>query len=311
MTGTFFIIAACFTWALDTLIRYPLLERGYSTLQIVLIEHLTLVLITAPLLIRYRKHYFRLSTKSFASLFFIGGVGSAIGTLAFTQAFQYLNPTVVILLQKLQPIVAILLAYWLLKENIQSHFIRWAGVILLGSFIMMWPDIRLLNTGNLHYSPDQNEFLKGYGYTLIAVFAWGSSTVCGKYLSMQALPANAILSGRFFSGLIVLILFAFSAPESLQSIQTADLSLTVVMALLSGLIGMWLYYQGLKTLPAQMATLAELTFPVFAAAINWVFLDMSLSLYQVAGATLLIAGNIGLRMVEEARTRQSVQQQTA
>ncbi|ADZ93047.1 DMT family transporter [Marinomonas mediterranea] len=311
MAGTFFIMAACFTWALDTLIRYPLLEQGYSTLQIVLIEHIALVLITAPLLIRYRRHYLQLSKKSFASLFFIGGIGSAVGTLAFTQAFQYLNPTVVILLQKLQPIVAILLAYWLLKEHIQTHFLRWAGVILLGSFVMIWPDIQTLNSSNLHYSPDQAEFLKGYGYTLLAVFAWGASTVCGKYLSMQALPANAIMSGRFFMGFVVLALMTLTSPDAIQSMQTSDLSLTVVMALLSGLIGMWLYYQGLKTLPAQMATLAELTFPVFAAAINWVFLDMSLSLYQVAGATLLIAGNIGLRMVEEAKSRQSVQQQAA
>jgi len=298
MAGTFFIMIACFTWALDTLIRYPLLGAGYSTLQIVLIEHLTLVLFVAPMLWRYRHVYRHMSISGFSCLFFIGGIGSAMGTLAFTEAFHYLNPTVVILLQKLQPIVAILLAYWLLKERIEGQFVRWAAVILLGSFVMMWPDLRQLGDAQWHYSSDTSSIMKGYGYTLIAVIAWGAATVCGKYLSHQHMPANAIMSGRFVAGLLVLLPMALAQSDSLTPMTSVDLSLAIVMALLSGFIGMWFYYQGLKTVPAQLATLAELSFPVFAAAINWFFLDMGLTGYQIIGGLMLILGNIGLRMKE-------------
>ncbi|MBH0006611.1 DMT family transporter [Psychrobacter sp. SWN149] len=296
MAGTFFIMIACFTWALDTLIRYPLLGAGYSTLQIVLIEHLTLVLFVSPMLWRYRHVYRHMSISGFLSLFFIGGIGSAIGTLAFTEAFHYLNPTVVILLQKLQPIVAILLAYWLLKEHVEGRFLQWAAVILLGSFVMMWPDLRTLGNAQWHYSSDTISLFKGYGYTLIAVIAWGAATVCGKYLSHQNIPANAIMSGRFVAGLLVLLPMALVQSDGLSMMTPVDLSLVVVMALLSGFIGMWFYYQGLKTIPAQLATLAELSFPVFAAVINWVFLDMGLTGYQIIGGLMLILGNIGLRM---------------
>jgi drug/metabolite transporter (DMT)-like permease len=298
MAGTLFIMIACFTWALDTLIRYPLLGAGYSTLQIVLIEHLTLVLFVSPMLWRYRHAYRQMSRNSLLCLFFIGGVGSAVGTLAFTEAFQYLNPTVVILLQKLQPIVAILLAYWFLKERIEGQFVRWAMVILFGSFVMMWPDLRKLGEAQWHYSNDSMSILKGYGYTLIAVSAWGAATVCGKYLSHQNVPANAIMSGRFVTGLLVLLPLAMVQTGSLTSMKPVDLSLVVAMALLSGFIGMWFYYQGLKTVPAQLATLAELSFPVFAAAINWYFLDLDLTHYQIVGGLLLIFGNIGLRFKE-------------
>lgn len=296
MAGTFFIMIACFTWALDTLIRYPLLGAGYSTLQIVLIEHLTLVLFVSPMLWHYRHVYRHMSISGFSSLFFIGGIGSAIGTLAFTEAFHYLNPTVVILLQKLQPIVAILLAYWVLKERIEGRFLQWAAVILLGSFVMMWPDLRALSNAQWHYSSDTLSLFKGYGYTLIAVMAWGAATVCGKYLSHQNIPANAIMSGRFFAGLLVLLPMALAQSDSLFIMTPMDLSLVVIMALLSGFIGMWFYYQGLKTIHAQLATLAELSFPVFAAVINWVFLDMGLTGYQIIGGMMLILGNIGLRI---------------
>lgn len=305
MAGTFFILIACFTWALDTLIRYPLLSAGYSTLQIVLIEHLTLVLLVSPMLWHYRHVYRHMSLSGFLSLFFIGGIGSAIGTLAFTEAFHYLNPTVVILLQKLQPIVAILLAYWLLKERIEGRFLQWAAVILLGSFVMMWPDLRILSNAQWHYSSDTISLFKGYGYTLIAVMAWGAATVCGKYLSHQNIPANAIMSGRFLAGLLVLLPMALAQSDSLSIMTPVDLSLVVVMALLSGFIGMWFYYQGLKTIPAQLATLAELSFPVFAAVINWVFLDMGLTGYQIIGGMMLILGNIGLRTKQLRRNELS------
>ncbi|WP_191601519.1 DMT family transporter [Marinomonas algicola] len=298
MAGTLFIMIACFTWALDTLIRYPLLSAGYSAVQIVFIEHLTLVLCVSPLLWRYRQTYRNMTKTALACLFFIGGVGSAVGTLAFTEAFSYLNPTVVILLQKLQPLVAILLAYHFLKERIESHFIQWATVILVGSFIMMWPDLATLGDAQWHYSSDQTAIIKGYSYTLIAVFSWGAATVCGKYLSYKNVPENAILSGRFLSGLMVLLPIALLITPSLKAMPITDIGLVVVMALLSGLIGMWFYYKGLNQVRAQTATLVELSFPVFAAGINWVFLDMSLSTYQIVGACLLICGNIGLRMKE-------------
>lgn len=306
MAGTFFIMVACFTWALDTLIRYPLLNAGYSTLQIVLIEHLVLVLVTAPLLWRYRSEFQAMSKTSHGCLFFIGGVGSALGTLAFTQAFAYLNPTVVILLQKLQPIVAIILAYLFLKEKIQANFVQWACVILLGSLVMMWPDLLTLRGAQWHYASDSASLIKGYGYTLVAVFAWGAATVCGKYLSLQNVSANAIMSGRFMTGLLVLLPLALFDTSSVSAMPFHDLGLAVLMALLSGLIGMWFYYRGLRTVPAQMATLAELSFPVFAAAINWLVLDMGLTSYQIIGGLMLILGNIGLRL-KEIKTSQAAE----
>ncbi|MFM2485386.1 DMT family transporter [Celerinatantimonas yamalensis] len=298
MAGIVFIMIACLTWALDTLIRYPLLGQGFSTLQIVLFEHLTLVLVTSPLLWRYRHHFMQMNSTQSAALFFIGGVGSALGTLAFTQAFHYLNPTIVILLQKLQPLVAILLASWWLKERIHGYFIRWAGLILLGSLVMIWPDVRHLAQANWYYANSTPDIIKGYSYTLLAVLAWGVATVCGKYLASEKMPANAIMSGRFATGLMVLLPLALLYPASVQPMATLSLGKLVMMALLSGLLGMWLYYQGLKRIPAQLATLAEQTFPVFAAIINWLFLGMSLSSYQIAGALLLVLGNIGLRFKE-------------
>ncbi|SHO56952.1 DMT family transporter [Vibrio quintilis] len=304
MAGTLLIMVACLTWAIDTLIRYPLLGAGYTTLQVVFTEHLILTVLMLPFGWRYRHHFRQLSWRMTLCMLFIGGVGSALGTLAFTEAFHYLNPTLVILLQKLQPVIAILLACFVLKERIQSSFLLWACVLIAGSLIMMWSDILSLAQNNLHATRQGSDIIKGYLYALGAVVAWGGATVCGKYLSQQACPPNAILFGRFFSGFCVLALFVSLQPSAIKPMEMGDWESVAIMACLSGLAGMWFYYQGLRYIPARRATLVELTFPVFAAAVNWLFLGQTLSFYQIVGGVVLLAGNLGLQLRETKKVIQ-------
>jgi drug/metabolite transporter (DMT)-like permease len=56
---------------------------------------------------------------------------------------------------------------------------------------------------------------------------------------------------------------------------------------------MLLYYRGLVTTPAPVATFAELAFPATALIVNYVFLDATISAGQFAGLVVLY-GTIGL-----------------
>lgn len=64
------------------------------------------------------------------------------------------------------------------------------------------------------------------------------------------------------------------------------------MALLAGLLGMAFYYRGLQRLPAHIATLCELFFPVAAVAINWWWLEQHIGLHHAAGAVALTAAAV-------------------
>ena len=121
MSGILFICIACFVWSLDTLIRYPLLGRGFSADQIIFFEHLFLSLLFIPSIIKLVKKLLGSKKDILMSFFIVGGVGSALSTLAFTKAFGLINPSLVILLQKLQPVVAITLSAVFLKEKINSR----------------------------------------------------------------------------------------------------------------------------------------------------------------------------------------------
>lgn len=297
MLGLIFILLACTTWALDTLIRYPLLGK-LSAHSIVLFEHLFLTLVFAPLLWSYRKRVGELKLAVIFYFLVIGAMGSALATLAFTEAFRLISPSMVILLQKLQPIVAILLARMVLKERVSRAFIGWAILCLIGAILIGHRDIVPgLKEFDLTPSMLWGRESLGYVLTLVAVVSWGASTVFGKKLSLSGFSEKEIMAGRFLTGLIVLIPFYHLSENNVHAFMNVDIwSKLVGMAALSGLIGMALYYQGLKRLTARQCTLAELFFPLSAVVVNWIFLGIELDPIQLLGGGLLLLSSTVIQL---------------
>ncbi|MBI2518829.1 MAG: DMT family transporter [Bdellovibrio sp.] len=297
MAGIGFIILASLCWALDGPIRYPLLQSGVSASRIVFTEHLFLTLLFLPIFVRQKSHgllkFKRLRPGEWAAFLAVGAFGSALATLAFTRAFLYLNPTHVILLQKLQPVVAIFLANLFLKERLDKHFAIWAMVCLSGGLIIGHREIvqgvqELFHTGHVLSSLDA---YKGIGLALVAVLGWGGATVFGKKLSAQGFSTAEIMAGRYLAGFVVLL------PLPLAGLMEVDAQPNVWLkifglVLLSGLLGMFLYYQGLKRLSARLTSLTEMFFPFLAVVVNWIWLGATLDLGQVFGAIILLVGSM-------------------
>lgn len=290
MLGITFVILAGILWAVDTLIRYPLLGAGISAERIVFIEHLFLSLYFIPVLFKDAKKIGNFKLSSVFYFIVIGVFGSAIGTLTFTKAFMMINPSLVILLQKLQPIIAISLASVFLGEKVQKPFLFWAFISLIGGLLISSPDIMPgLSDMNFSMALLSQNALWGYGLTMIAVVSWGASTVFGKKLSAQGFDETQIMGGRFILGMAFMTFYLYYKFGAL----TLDWNLMtygkiLVMVILSGFMGMYFYYKGLKLLSARACALAEMFFPFSAVAINWVFLGAKLLPVQFLGAGLLI-----------------------
>jgi drug/metabolite transporter (DMT)-like permease len=293
MAGTFLVILACLFWGMDTLIRYPLVERGINPVTIVFYEHIILTLLFSLGLFPAIKRIGELKLADVFSFIIVGGIGSAVATVAFTEAFQYLNPSLVILLQKLQPVVAIILSAIILKEEIQKQFLVWAFVCMIGGLLISSPDIvRLyeLMRSDMGIVISDNAL---HGYTLVGVsiVGWGATTVFGKRLSMVGFDTKSIMAGRFLTGLLVLIPFV-KWNRSLILPQGEDYLRILIMVLISGALAMWLYYQGLKRLSARTTAIAEMFFPFFAILVNWFFLGIQLNDWQLAGGGILVLGSL-------------------
>ncbi len=288
------IILACFLWAFDALVRYPLMEAGYSSLTVVSFEHFFGL---GMLSIFYRQKFRELfKFHYFVPFLVIGGFGSALATLAFTKSFEVLNPSYVILLQKLQPLVAILLASIVLGEKIHSKFLMWAGVSIIGAILIGYEDLYefmssdQFNAQNLFHEAK----FAGYVYVIISIMGWASATVYGKKLTNMGLDESSILLGRFFFG--SLMLFPFCFQDGYLSGVNIEFTIKVVaLVFFSGLLAISLYYKGLKHTPARIATLLELFFPFCAVFVNWIILDQKLGMLEWLGGGLLAVSAVVLQ----------------
>lgn len=298
MLGIVFVILAGVLWAIDTLIRYPLLFGGVSAEKIVFFEQLVLSAIFIPLLFKDAKKIGNIKLSTIFYFIVIGVFGQAIGTLTFTKAFMLINPSLVILLQKLQPIVAITLAHFFLGEKIKKEFLLWASVALVGGLLISSTDI-MPGLIKLDFSIGllSQTAIWGYTLTLIAVISWGASTVFGKKLSGQGFDEIQIMGGRFVFGLVFMTFYLIYKFGTLTlDWQMATYGKLLLMVLLSGIAGMYFYYKGLKLISARTCALAEMFFPFSAVVINWVFLGAKLLPIQLIGAGLLVISSVMIQL---------------
>ncbi|WP_051086678.1 DMT family transporter [Saccharibacillus kuerlensis] len=283
--GFWLIVLGAALWGVDPLFRILLLESMTSS-QIVLLEHVIIALFVAPILWKNRGELKGLGLRQVLALLFISWGGSALATLMFTLALQYAGGAynTVLLLQKLQPLFAIILAHFMLKESLPRRFGPLLLVALIGTY--------LLTFGFTFPVGHAGEFLQlGSLLALGAAALWGGSTVMGRYM-VGKLKYETVTSLRFILALPLLL--AITAGEGHAWILPAGgAALTLVginllaQALLPGLLSLLAYYKGLKTTKASVATLAELSFPMVGVLVNWLYGGEVLTAAQVIGFVLI------------------------
>ena len=281
--GSFFVLGAAMLWAVDGLFRYPLLTQGLGAETIVFYEHLFLLGVFIPHLVKCR--FAPLPPRShWVNFFVLGFGGAALATVFYTRSFSLINPSAAILLQKLQPFFSIFLAHWLLKEPLSRKFFLWFFICLLGVVLIIFPD---LSKGRQLWGG--KNILLGYGYALLAAMAWGACTVLGKRLSLLGYRPTQIMLGRYFTAMIVLFPMVLFQDKGF-SISGQSALTVFFMAGISGLLALFLYYRGLKGISARSCTLLELSFPFWAVILNWIFLDLPMAPLQVLGGLILLMG---------------------
>src|SRR3989344_1819862 len=139
--GPWLVTIAALLWAVDAPFR-KYLTGGLSSTTIVLMEHLVIAVLVLVFLWRYLPELKNLNKKDWLAVLFIGFGGSALATVFFTQSFHYVNPSVSILLQKVQPLFAILLAVIVLKEKLSSKFWLWAIIAIIGAYLVSFPNLK-------------------------------------------------------------------------------------------------------------------------------------------------------------------------
>jgi drug/metabolite transporter (DMT)-like permease len=223
-----------------------------------------------------------LGASQWIALLLIACGGSALATLLFTAAFASGNPTTVILLQKTQPLFAIALAHILLQERLRWVYWPCFAVAVLGAYLISFDGLAepLEALGSGQALPA--------ALTLGAAMLWGSSTALGRFV-LKDVPFHTLTGARLLFALPFLlgIVLVQGSLGEMGAGFSAEPARVALLALVPGLLGLLLYYRGLSGTKASYATLAEISFPASAVALNWIFLGVAISANQVVGFVLL------------------------
>lgn len=271
--GVVAVAIAAGLWGMDALLRRPLAHSTQAA-TIVLGEHVLLVLVFLPVIVAALPALWRAGPRYVVAGIVIGAGSSALATILFTEAFVRGDPVTPVVLQKVQPLVAVSLAAVILGERPRPRFGLFLVGGLAGTWLMAFPSPLDVSLHGLLPSL----------YALAAAGLWALGTVLGRFLSLE-LSFQHVTAVRFAFGLPA----AFAAALVLGAPLRASLHDEVfifLLALVTGLVALLLYYYGLQRTTASVASVAELTFPVVAIAVGYLAFDATLTSTQVAGVVL-------------------------
>jgi drug/metabolite transporter (DMT)-like permease len=290
LKGTIAISFSAVLWGFDGVVLTPSLHN-LEVSWVVFILHVLPFLLMNLFLFKEYKNLKTFVRQDYIMLFLIAFFGGAIGTISIVKAlflvnFQHLS--VVVLLQKLQPIFAILLAAILLKEKIGKNFILWASIAIVASYFLTFgleiPTI----------SSDETTLQAAF-YAILAAFSFGSSTVFSKKLLQNQTFVTATFFRYGFTSLILLIyVVIFGSYTELNNTTNINWLYFSIIGITTGSGAIFIYYYGLRRVKAIVATISELLFPVSAILFDYIFNHSILSPIQMISAVIMVFSIIKL-----------------
>jgi drug/metabolite transporter (DMT)-like permease len=278
-------------WGTESAWRIPL-NKLFDAEVIVFWEHVLIFLMFLPILLPNLGELRKIDRHAWGYLLFSGFAGSAVGTIFFTLALKYGNPTVVNVILNIQPVISTLGAFLLFGDRLARRFFIYAAIaILAGIFLSVErPDL-------IGVSFQQAGLTLGTGYALICAFFWAGSTVAGRGV-MLGMPLRVAASMRIVVGLVcmTLILLVHGKmhrvalwPVAAQDHAAKAIGLFILLASISGGIPLLIYFEGLRRTRASTAGYFEMMQTLAAVCITWGFFGAGLRLHQVVAAIILIA----------------------
>ena len=282
--GAVLICISAALWGLDGVVLTPRLANLPVPFVVFLLHAIPFALMQ-PFFFRTYPEILRAGRRAWGVLLLVSLSGGLVGTLAIVKALFLVNfehLSVVVLLQKLQPLFAILLAAWILEERITWRFMGWAVLAIVGAYFLTFgatlPDLS-----------SDSEGVEAALWALLAAAAFGSATVLGKLL-LGALDFRRATFARY--GCTSLLALAYVAITGVglpfQEVTPTNWALIFLIGITTGSGAIFLYYYGLTRVPASLATVCELCLPGSAVLFDYLVNDSILRAWQWVGALLLV-----------------------
>src|SRR5690348_14106400 len=161
-------------WGTESAWRIPLNEL-FDAKVIVFWEHVFILMMFLPILISQFNEIPKVRLRTWGFLIFSGFAGSAVGTVFFTLALKYGNPTVVNVVLNIQPVISTLGAFLLFGDRLAHRFFFYAATAVLAGIF-----VSVTHPTMIGISFARAGLNLGFGYALVCALFWGLSTVAGR-----------------------------------------------------------------------------------------------------------------------------------
>jgi len=296
LVGPALVVSGASMWGLETYWRIPLGKKLDSDI-LVFHEHWMGLVLTMPFLVLGARALRGVSRKAIVSMLGSGILGSALGTVCFTQALALLNASLANLLLNVQPVISVLVSWVWLRERPRAAFYPWAAVALACGVTMAWSPEAL-------ESP--HKLALGLFFIAATAFCWGASTTFGR-AAMVEIDFKTGTALRYLIGTVATLAIAAAHGDAGARMRWGVVLEASTLRQMAGLLVVaaitptFLYFAGLARTKASVATFAEMAQTFASLIITWGILGQALYLHQVlAGVVLLISVAFINRSVDAA-----------
>ena len=270
LIGALAVALSAMLWGVDGILLTPQLYN-LNTAFVVFVIHLFPFLLMNLFFYKEYRHLKTMTRSDLIYFLLIALFGGALGTLAIVKSLFLLhfnNLSVVVLLQKLQPVFAVILARIILKEQIKKHFFGWS-----------LPD----------FSTEGITTVYAALLSLLAAFSFGSSTVFSK----KILGNYSFVSSTFFrygfTTLIMLVIVLFAGHiGDFSQVTPRNWLFIALIGITTGSGAIFLYYYGLRHVKASLSTFLELMYPITAVVLDYFVNGTKYSPVQWAAALVML-----------------------
>ena len=263
--GALAVAFSAMLWGVDGILLTPQLYN-LNTSFVVFLLHLFPFLLMNVFFFREYRHLKTMTRSDLLFFLLVALFGGALGTLAIVKSLFLLNfnnLSVIVLLQKLQPVFAILLARLILKERVRKNFAIWASLALVASYFMTFgwslPD----------FSTNGITTVYAALLSLLAAFSFGSSTVFyKKILGNYSFVTSTFFRYGFTTLIMLVIVLVGGHLLDFAQVTQRNWLFVALIGLTTGSGAIFLYYYGLRNVKASISTFLELMYPITAVVLD-------------------------------------------
>lgn len=216
------------------------------------------------------------------SVIALGFVGYYLGSFLDLAGLQYISAGLGRLILYLYPTLVLLMSALFLKQPMRAIQFFSMGLSYSGIALVFGAEARL----------GEDLALTSWGAALVfsSAIAYATYLVAGSRLvhrfgSMRFSAYASLIATGF-----VLAHFFAIRPAAALAVNTNVYALVAVLSTFSTVLPLWLMAEGLKRVGANQAALVGCIGPLATMAFGWAFLGETMTLVQLAGAALVLAG---------------------